>query len=85
MKARAGTIVFDGEDITNLPPHKIVARGIAQSPEGRMVFANLTVMENLRMGAYLRRDNEGYRERSRLRLRHFPAPSRNARNRPPAR
>ena len=56
VKARAGKIDFDGEDITNLPPHKIVARGIAQAPEGRMVFANLTVMENLRMGAYLRRD-----------------------------
>jgi branched-chain amino acid transport system ATP-binding protein len=59
VKARAGKIVFDGEEITNLAPHKIVARGIAQTPEGRMVFANLTVLENLRMGAYLRRDTEG--------------------------
>ena len=59
VKARAGKIVFDGEEITNLAPHKIVARGIAQAPEGRMVFANLTVMENLRMGAYLRRDTKG--------------------------
>ena len=59
VKARAGKIVFDGEEITNLAPHKIVARGIAQAPEGRMVFANLTVMENLRMGAYLRRDAKG--------------------------
>ena len=59
VKARAGKIVFDGEEITNLAPHKIVARGIAQAPEGRMVFANLTVMENLRMGAYLRRDMKG--------------------------
>ena len=59
VKARAGMIAFDGEEITNLPPHKIVARGIAQAPEGRMVFANLTVMENLRMGAYLRRDKKG--------------------------
>jgi branched-chain amino acid transport system ATP-binding protein len=59
VKARAGKIVFDGEEITNLAPHKIVARGIAQAPEGRMVFANLTVMENLRMGAYLRRDVKG--------------------------
>lgn len=55
----SGTITFDGEDITGLPPHKIVARGLAQSPEGRMVFANLTVLENLRMGAYLRRDHAG--------------------------
>jgi branched-chain amino acid transport system ATP-binding protein len=50
VKARAGKILFDGEEITNKPPHKIVARGIAQAPEGRMIFANLTVMENLRMG-----------------------------------
>jgi branched-chain amino acid transport system ATP-binding protein len=59
VKARAGKILFDGDEITNLPPHKIVARGIAQAPEGRMVFANLTVIENLRMGAYLRRDKQG--------------------------
>ncbi len=59
VKAKSGTITFDGEDITNKPPHKIVARGIAQCPEGRMVFANLTVIENLRMGAYLRRDKAG--------------------------
>ncbi len=59
VKAASGTIRFDGEDITNIPPHKIVARGLAQAPEGRMVFANLTVMENLQMGAYLRRDKAG--------------------------
>ena len=58
-RAKAGSIVFNGEDITHLPPHKIVERGLAHSPEGRMVFANLTVMENLRMGAYLRRDKAG--------------------------
>ena len=56
VKAKSGAILFDGEDITGLPGHKIVARGIAQSPEGRMVFANLTVHENLQMGAYLRND-----------------------------
>ncbi len=59
VKAKAGTITFDGEDITNQPAHRIVARGLAQSPEGRMVFANLTVLENLRMGAYLRNDKAG--------------------------
>jgi branched-chain amino acid transport system ATP-binding protein len=58
VKARSGKILFDGEEITNLAPHKIVARGIAQAPEGRMIFANLTVIENLRMGAYLRRDHK---------------------------
>ena len=59
VKAKSGTITFDGDEITNEPPHEIVERGLAQSPEGRMVFANLTVMENLRMGAYLRRDKVG--------------------------
>ena len=59
VKAKSGTIIFDGDEITNQPPHRIVARGLAQAPEGRMVFANLTVMENLRMGAYLRNDKPG--------------------------
>ena len=56
VKAKSGRITFDGQDITSLPPHRIVALGLAQSPEGRMIFANLTVMENLKMGAYLRHD-----------------------------
>ena len=59
VKAKSGTIVFDGEEIANQPPHRIVARGLAQAPEGRMVFSNLTVMENLQMGAYLRKDKAG--------------------------
>ena len=59
VKAKSGTITFDGEEITNQPAHRIVARGLAQSPEGRMVFSNLTVLENLRMGAYLRNDKAG--------------------------
>ena len=57
QKVRAGSVHFSGEEITNRPPHQVVARGLAHVPEGRMVFANLTVMENLRMGAYLRRDH----------------------------
>ena len=60
VRAKGGRITFEGQDITNQPPHKIVARGIAHSPEGRMVFANLTVHENLRMGAYLRRDTANF-------------------------
>ena len=51
VRPKSGRIIFEGVDITGQPPHKIVARGIAHSPEGRMVFANLTVDENLRMGA----------------------------------
>ena len=50
--ARAGRIVFDGADITRLPTHSIVARGIACIPEGRRIFPKLTVHENLRLGAY---------------------------------
>ena len=60
VRAKSGTITFEGEDITALPPHRIVARGLAHAPEGRMVFANLTVMENLRMGAYLRKDTANF-------------------------
>jgi branched-chain amino acid transport system ATP-binding protein len=59
VRPKSGSIVFAGEDITELAPHKIVSRGLAQSPEGRMVFANLTVMENLWMGSYLRKDKPG--------------------------
>lgn len=59
IKARGGKVRYDGEDITNLPAHAIVARGLCHVPEGRMVFANLTVEENLRMGAYLRKDKPG--------------------------
>ena len=51
----SGRIVFDGQDITGTPAHRLVARGISMSPEGRGVFANLTVLENLEMGAYLTR------------------------------
>jgi branched-chain amino acid transport system ATP-binding protein len=59
VRARSGIINFNGENIAALPPHLVVARGLAQSPEGRMVFANLTVMENLEMGAFLRKDKPG--------------------------
>jgi branched-chain amino acid transport system ATP-binding protein len=55
-KVSSGSIVFEGHDITNKPAHEIVALGLAHSPEGRMVFSNLTVLENLHMGAHLRRD-----------------------------
>ena len=54
----SGRILFDGQDLTGLAPHEIVRRGLAHSPEGRLVFANLTVMENLQMGAYLQRDSQ---------------------------
>jgi len=59
LKPVSGGIAFQGENIAGLPAHKLVARGIAHAPEGRMIFSNLTVLENLRMGAYLRRDRAG--------------------------
>ena len=56
VRPKSGRILFEGRDITGVPAHKLVGQGLAHSPEGRMVFANLTVLENLRMGAYLQRD-----------------------------
>ena len=55
----AGSISYNGEDITHMPTDEIVKRGIVLVPEGRRVFPNLTVLENLRIGAYLRSDKEG--------------------------
>jgi len=52
----SGSVTYEGERIDGLPAHRIVARGLCQVPEGRMVFANLSVRENLMMGAYLQRD-----------------------------
>ncbi len=57
VRPRSGKIVFDGEDITGKSPAYIVSRGITLVPEGRKIFPDLTVMENLRIGAYLRKDN----------------------------
>jgi len=56
LKARSGEMVYHGQNISNLKPHQIVKLGISHVPEGRMVFANLTVHENLMMGAYLQKD-----------------------------
>lgn len=56
VRPRSGEIFYEGKNITKVPAHKIVAEGLAHVPEGRMVFANLTVLENLKMGAYLQTD-----------------------------
>ena len=56
VPARAGYVAFEGKNISKLPPHEIVGLGISHAPEGRMVFANLTVEVNLELGAYRRRD-----------------------------
>ncbi len=56
LTPKKGRVLFEGEDITGIAAHKLVARGISMSPEGRGVFANLTVLENLEMGAYLKKN-----------------------------
>ena len=61
LKPCAGKIFYDGKNIAGLPPHQIVKLGISHVPEGRMIFANLTVMENLQMGAYLQKDRTAIR------------------------
>jgi branched-chain amino acid transport system ATP-binding protein len=58
LKTKSGAVIYRGENVSNIAPHKIVKRGLAHVPEGRMVFANLTVLENLELGAFLRRDRE---------------------------
>lgn len=58
----SGTVTFLGETITAIPPHEIVKRGISQVPEGRRVFANMSVLENLEMGAYIRNDKSAILE-----------------------
>jgi len=57
VKPRQGSIRFKGEELVGLKPHQVVRRGIAMVPEGRKVFTNLTVTENLRLGAYIRNSN----------------------------
>ncbi|HVH64811.1 MAG TPA: ATP-binding cassette domain-containing protein, partial [Candidatus Acidoferrum sp.] len=59
MHPQGGTIRFDGKDITRTPPSRIVEMGISQSPEGRRLFPRMTVIDNLRMGAYTRNDRKG--------------------------
>ena len=60
-KPRTGTIVLDGAELEKLPAHEIAGLGVAQSPEGRMIFPRMTVLENLEMGAYARKDLTTYK------------------------
>lgn len=61
IRASQGRIEFEGTDITRCAPHEIVKRGVVHIPEGRIIFANLSVMDNLDLGAFLRRDRAGIR------------------------
>jgi branched-chain amino acid transport system ATP-binding protein len=59
IRPRQGTILLDGQPLEKMASHEIVARGVSQAPEGRLIFPRMTVMENLEMGAYARKDKEG--------------------------
>ena len=59
IKPKTGSILYKGKDVIGIPAHKLVGQGLVQVPEGRHVFAEMTVMENLDMGAYLRTDKDG--------------------------
>ena len=61
IRPRQGTIMLDGVALEKLPSHEIVLRGIAQSPEGRLIFPGMSVLENLEMGAYARKDRDAVR------------------------
>lgn len=58
LSAKSGSIILDGKDITKTPAHKIVSMGVAHVPEGRRIFSSLTVYDNLKMGAYTRKDKK---------------------------
>lgn len=67
-----GSVLFEGVEITKVPAHKIVSMGMAHVPEGRRVFANLTVYQNLKMGAYTRRNSKEIEETLSMVYRRFP-------------
>jgi branched-chain amino acid transport system ATP-binding protein len=72
VKPTGGEILFEGKDISGLPAHEVVKLGLSHVPEGRMIFANLTVHENLMMGAYLQRDKSVIAQELELVFKTFP-------------
>lgn len=62
LQPKSGKIRFENQDITHAPTHQIVSRGISHVPEGRQIFSSLSVAENIRLGAYQRRDQKGIQE-----------------------
>lgn len=72
LSAKHGSILFEGKDITKVPAHKIVAMGMAHVPEGRRVFAQLSVLQNLKMGAYTRKDKEEIENTLKMVYERFP-------------
>lgn len=72
VNAKRGSIEYEGQQVTKLPAHKIVSLGMAHVPEGRRVFAELTVLENLKMGAFTRKDSKEIEESIEMVYKRFP-------------
>ncbi len=72
VEAKSGKVEFEGKDITRMPGHKIVSLGMAHVPEGRRVFSDLTVLENLKMGAYTQKDKGVINETLKMIYKRFP-------------
>lgn len=72
LSAQSGSVIYEGKDITRVPGHKIVSMGIAHVPEGRRVFANMTVLQNLKMGAFTRKDKNEVSETLDMVYSRFP-------------
>ncbi|MGN1050583.1 MAG: ABC transporter ATP-binding protein [Selenomonadaceae bacterium] len=72
LKPKEGTISFEDSVISGMPAHEIVAKGISQVPEGRRIFAEMTVMENLELGAFTRKDKAGIKEDLEMVFTRFP-------------
>ncbi len=72
LKPKTGSILYQGKEIVGVPAHKLVGEGLIQVPEGRHVFSNMSVMENLDMGAYLRKDAAGIQRDKDMVFEKFP-------------
>lgn len=72
LRPKEGSVIFDGEDITRIPGHRIVSMGMAHVPEGRRVFAQLSVLQNLKLGAFTRKDSDETQELLRTVFARFP-------------
>lgn len=72
LSPKKGTVIFEGKDITRVPAHKIVSLGMAHVPEGRRVFAELSVYQNLKMGAYTRKDKDEIAQTLEMVYKRFP-------------
>lgn len=72
INAKKGSISYEGKELTKVPSHKIVSLGMAHVPEGRRVFAELTVLENLKLGAYTRKDSREIEESIQMAYKRFP-------------